>query len=313
MPDARLNERVIRLGCHRVTPRLSVLTPFHRDDPSALLQRLAHAPAGVEFVLLDDGSSSAHLLSNVVAALAPLAAPVTLIVLEQNAGRAAARNRLIEEARGEYVLFLDADMLPDSADFLARWLDVIQHDRPYAAFGGLSVRQTPHARDTALHRSLFAHSDCHSVATRARAPARFTASANLLVRRDVLQSVAFDDGFTGWGWEDVDWALRAARHAPILHVDNPATHTGLDNIETLMRKSAEAGPNFARLAHKHPKAISSFPSFRVAQALKHAPALKSLRAFFAWLARDPMRAAPMQVRRVAFKLYRATHYAEHLA
>lgn len=313
MPDAHLNERVICLGPHSAMPRLSVLTPFHRDDPSALLKRLANAPAGVEFILLDDGSGCANLLSNVIAASAALAAPVTIVVLKHNLGRAAGRNRLIAEARGEYVLFLDADMLPDSDTFLATWLSVIQHNRPFAAFGGLSVRHAERTPVTALHHSLFARSDCHSVATRSRAPARFTASANLLVRRDVLTTVAFDDSFTGWGWEDVDWALRAAQHAPIHHVDNPATHAGLDSVDTLLRKSAEAGPNFARLAAKHPDAVANFPSFRVAQALKHAPALKSLRAFFSWLARDPMLAAPMSLRRTAFKLYRATHYAEHLA
>lgn len=313
MPDACLNERVICLGRQLEAPTLSVLTPFHRDDPTPLLKRLARAPAGVEFVLLDDGSGSAHLLADVVSQAQKLGAPARIVVLERNAGRATGRNRLIADARGEYVLFLDADMLPDSDDFLANWLDVIQRQRPFAAFGGLSVRQSKATPETAFHLDLFARSDCHSARTRAQSPARYTAAANLLVRRDVLAQIKFDDGFTGWGWEDVDWALRAARHAPILHVDNSATHVGLDSVETLMRKSREAGPNFARLAAKHPSEIARYPAFRIANALKHAPALKALRTVFAWLARDPFDAAPMPLRRFAFKLYRASHYAEHLA
>ncbi|GAM99024.1 glycosyl transferase family protein [alpha proteobacterium U9-1i] len=313
MPDVRLKERVIRLGRQLEAPTLSVLTPFHRDDPTPLLKRLEGAPDGVEFVLLDDGSGSAHLLADVLSHAEKLGAPARIVVLERNGGRAAGRNRLIAEARGEYVLFLDADMLPDSDEFLANWLDVIKRQRPFAAFGGLSVRQSKATPETAFHLDLFERSDCHSARTRAQSPARYTAAANLLVRRDVFAQIQFDDSFSGWGWEDVDWALRAARHAPILHIDNSATHAGLDSVETLMRKSREAGPNFARLAAKHPNEITRYPAFRMANALKRAPALTALRAAFSWLARDPLEASPMPLRRVAFKLYRASHYAEHLA
>ena len=186
-------------------------------------------------------------------------------------------------------------------------------DRVAVAFGGLSVAQATPTRETALHHDMFAHSDCRSASQRARDPAQFTASANLLVRRDFLNDIKFDPDFAGWGWEDVDWALRAAQHAPILHVDNPATHAGLDDVDTLIRKSEQAGPNFARLAQKHPAQVSRFAAHRVARLLRLAPARAALRGAFAWLARDPLGAAPMPVRRTALKLYRASCYAEYLA
>jgi hypothetical protein len=80
-----------------------------------------------------------------------------------------------------------------------------------------------------------------------------------------------------------------------------------------MRKSAEAGRNFARLAQKHPRAVRRFAAYRAATALKFAPARNALRRFTAWLAADQAGLAPMPVRRAAFKLYRASHFAEHLA
>lgn len=306
-------ERIVRIGARAERSRLSVVTPFHRDDPTALLERLAAAPAGVEFILLDDGSQSASLIARVAAASYGLKAPATIIVRQDNVGRAAARNRLIEEARGDYVLFLDADMIPDAPDFLVRWLDVIEREQPYAAFGGLSVDHARPTRDTAFHHDLFANSDCRTATERAQDPARFTATANLLVRHELLQQIGFDDSFVGWGWEDVDWAIRTAERAPILHVDNPASHIGLDNVDTLLRKSREAGPNFARLAAKHPDIVTSFPAFRAARMLKRTPGVGALRGVFGWIARDPLAATPMPVRRAAFKLYRASHYAEHLA
>lgn len=310
---AAQGERLLNLGSRPLAhPRLSVLTPFHRDDPSPLIERLGRAPEGVEFVLLDDGSASAALLARVMKCAENLRAPVTIIVRKDNVGRSAARNRLIEQARGEYVLFLDADMAPDAPDFLRRWLDIVQQQRPFVAFGGLSLTHVSPTPDTALHHGLFASSDCRDARARARAPAQFTASSNLLVRRDLMREIQFDPGFRGWGWEDVDWALRAAKCAPILHVDNPASHVGLEDIETLLRKYAEAGPNFARLARKHPQAMARFASYRIARLLKLAPLRRSWRALCAWLARDPMQAAPMPLRCAAVKLYRASYYAEHL-
>lgn len=311
---SRLDERVVNLGrASGEAPRLSVLTPFHRYDPSPLIRRLAGAPAGVELVLLDDGSASAALLASVIATAETVGAPVRVVVWANNRGRAAARNRLLEEARGDYVLFLDADMIPDADDFLDRWLTLIEHKAPVIAFGGLSLRQATATPETALHYNLFSASDCRPAEGRAVSPSQFTASANLLVQKAFIAAHPFDQSFSGWGFEDTDWALSAAREHEILHIDNPATHAGLDDVDTLMRKSAEAGPNFARLAQKHPHAVARFGGYRIARALKALPAREKLREVCAWLARDPAGAAPMAIRRAALKLYRASHYAEHLA
>ncbi len=113
------------------------------------------------------------------------------------------------------------------------------------------------------------------------------------------------------GWEDVDWALRAARLGAIRHIDNPATHARSRHTETLLRKYREAGPNYARLLDKHPEA-KRFASHRAARIIKRLPGQASLQRFFSWLARDPIGAAPMPMRHAALKLYRTSVYAEHL-
>lgn len=297
-------------------PALSILTPVFRHDPTPIGQSLAaaakEARTRLEWVILDDGSADAALTDKLNALAAEPACSVRLIVLAQNAGRAAARNRLIAEARARHVLFLDADMVPDDADFAARWLALIDAEDPPAAFGGFSVAQAPDLKSTALHKFMSARSDCRSAADRARDPAQFTATSNLLVRRDVLAVTPFDEGFVGWGWEDVDWALRASLFGAIRHIDNPATHAGLDSVDTLLRKFGEAGPNYARLAAKHPDAVARFASWRAAQAIKRLPGHKAARPALAFLARDPWGLTPMLARHAALKLYRTSIYAEHV-
>lgn len=304
-------ERIIYFGDQSAAPQLSVLTPFYRYSAAPLLRRMSSAPADVEFILLDDGSRDAALLAEIAAAAQALNAPARIIVREHNQGRAAARNRLIAEARGRYVLFLDADMLPDRPTFLLHWLSVTRCQQPDVAFGGLSLRHVQRTRETALHHNMCAASDCRSAEARAQSPAQFTASSNLLVRRTFLESHPFDDGYAGWGFEDTDWALTAARDTSILHVDNPATHAGLDSVSALLRKSDEAAANFARMAHKHPHA-RGFAAHRAAHALKRTPLRRSIRGACRWLARDPMGATPMLLRRAALKLYRTAGYADHL-
>lgn len=307
------SEQTIIVRDRACAPRLSVLTPFYRYDPSPMLKRFAQAPAGVEFVLLDDGSASAELVANVVSALSATGAPARIIVSERNLGRAKARNRLIAEAQGKYVLLLDADMLPDASSFLSIWLGIINTQAPRVAFGGLSLAHVQRTPETALHFALFGSSDCQPAHRRARRAAQTTASSNLLAERAFLLAHPFDDLFTGWGFEDTDWALDVARIEEILHVDNPATHAGLDDIDALMRKSAEAGPNFGRLARKHPLQVKRFAAHRIASALRMTPARKTQQRVYSWIARDPRGVAPMRVRCAAFKLLRASHYAEHLA
>ena len=203
-------------------------------------------------------------------------------------------------------------MLPDTPAFLSVWLGIIATQEPRIAFGGLSLAHAERTPETALHYALFGRSDCAPARQRARRAAQATASSNLLVERAFLLAHPFDQHFTGWGFEDVDWALEVSRVEDIMHVDNPATHVGLDDVSTLMRKSAEAGPNFGRLARKHPARVKRFAAHRIASALRLTPARNTQRQIYSWLARDPRGVAPMRVRLAAFKLMRATHYAEHL-
>ena len=135
-------------------PRLSVLIPFYRDDPSGLLAALDRETGGVEIVTLDDGSGDDDLAARVADCIRALATPARLVRLAANQGRAAGRNRLAAHARGRHLLFLDCDMLPDAADFIGRWLTLVELQDPAVAFGGFSLDQAPRTRANARRSSI---------------------------------------------------------------------------------------------------------------------------------------------------------------
>ncbi len=293
-------------------PTLSVLIPFFRDDPApllAMLDREASALNGrVEIVALDDGGGDAALTRRIGAEVGRLATPARLVALDTNQGRARGRNRLAAHARARHLLFLDSDMAPDAPDFLARYLAMIDNDNSPVAFGGFSVKQVKVHPRYALHRALALRGECLSAATRALQPEKYVFTSNLLVRRDVFEAEAFDESFTGWGWEDVEWGMRVARRYGVVHVDNPATHLGLDTAEVLAGKYEQSAQNFACVVARHPEVVSTYPSYRLARLLKRAPGLKAWRGLLKWAAIRPV--APLTARVLALKAYRAALYAE---
>lgn len=294
------------------TPRLSVLIPFLCDDPDALLamlEREAETLGGaVEAVLLDDGTGDTTLTTRLAERIAAMRLPVRLVSSAENLGRSRGRNRLTAEARGRHWLFLDSDMRPDSGRFLADWLALAAGTDPAVAFGGFSLDQAPRERRHAVHRAMALRSDCTPAAERAKRPEKHVFTSNLLVRRDVFEVEGFDAAFAGWGWEDVEWGMRVARRWPIVHIDNPATHMGLDTVEALAAKYEQSAANFGRVIAKHPEVVATYPSYRVARAIKRTPGHQLARPVLKALAR--LELLPDAARAFSLRLYRAALYAE---
>ena len=308
-PRARTHDNA---GWSVARPALSVLIPFLRDDPTDLLARLeseAAALAGaVEIIVLDDGTADATLTGRLIGQINAMALPVRLISLPANEGRAIGRNRLASSARGGSLLFLDSDMRPDHPGFLRDWAALVADSDPAVAFGGFSLLQAPTDARFQVHRAMAAKSECVPQAERSRQPEKYVYTSNLLVRRDVFESEAFDPGFTGWGWEDVEWAMRVSRRFKVVHIDNPATHMGLDTVAVLAGKYEQSAPNFGRMVQRHPEVVAAYPSYRAARLLKRLPGLPLLRramrkgAETDWL--------PVATRAFSLRLYRAALYAD---
>jgi len=228
--------------------------------------------------------------------------------LARNEGRAKGRNRLVGHARAGTLLFLDSDMLPDSPDFLGTWLKLVDEAAPPVAFGGFSLAQVEARPDQALHRAMASHADCLPAAQRRAAPEKHLFTSNLLVRRDVFETEGFDEGFAGWGWEDVEWAMRVSRRHTITHINNTATHLGLDKAATMATKYEQSAANFARVVAAHHDIVATYPSYKVARLLQPMPLRSVWRPALKMVALAE--AAPLVMRALAMRLYKAALYAE---
>lgn len=292
-------------------PLLSVLVPFYETSPVTLLRALiaqtASLPSTVELVLADDGSRDPQHRRAVMDELARSDRPAAILAASRNLGRACIRNALTRASRGQYLLYIDCDLMPGQADFLARWAEIAAKGDTNVCYGGFRMRPREEVSDR-LHAYYSARSDCLPAAERQREPAKYTYTNNLLVARQVALAEPFDERFAGWGWEDVEWALRVERRWPIRHVENPVLNPADGTARSLLRKFSESVRNFALLRRLHPAEVAKFPIFRVSRVLAVLPLLSATLPLLEIVAVDAHEIFPMQLRYLALKLYRACLY-----
>lgn len=294
-----------------VAPVLSVAVPYKDFDVLPLarsLVALAGDCAGrVEIVFADDGSDDRDIDRRLRALFTEAPVACRLLSFADNIGRSAIRNRLAEAARGSFVLYLDADMLPDRPDFLAHYLRHIEAGALDVVCGGrsyLQVRDWPAAQ--ALYRYFSLRTECVGPDMRNARPLWYLLTNNLCVRRSLLLQRPFHESFRGWGFEDADWALNLG-DVRVLHIDNPATHTGLLDERELLRKYDSSLENFRLICASTPE-FRRFALYRASRALAFVPAPAALmRAVARGLVLT--RALPMQLRYLGIHGYRAALYA----
>jgi len=296
-----------------LTPKLSVLVPFFTDDATGLLSALdtQMTDLPIEVLFYDDGTCDDALTDRMSRATASSNGAFNLITNRENKGRSAARNALYKAARSEWVLFLDADMLPAREDFLQNYLSLIAVRAADIFFGGFEVELQTEDADRDVHRALSAVSDCLSLDERQASGPQYVASSNLCVRRGVLDMEPFDSGFSGWGWEDSEWAARVSKRFVLTHVDNPAIHLGLETTDTLLKRFATSGNNYRRFTGAHPDLATTLPLYNISKKLGRLPGQSLMRPVLKASVKTQF--LPMKARLTALKLWRASHYAEALS
>ena len=297
----------------RLKPVLSVVVPTFRDSAHQLTEALSDCIDAhrVEVIIYDDGSRDEALTRHMEAAVNDFTGAACLVTATVNKGRSAARNRLEELARSPWMLFLDADMMPDSPEFLKTYIDQISSvTEPMLIVGGFSLDQVVPSPENAVHRAQCEASECVPAEIRSQNPARFVFTSNVVAHKKVMDEVSFDPAFKGWGWEDVDWGVRVSNRFPVRHINNTATHLGLDPVPVLLRKYGGSGDNFWLALNRHPEVLGASSLARLANKLSRIPGVSLIGFATKLTASAPGWLAPVSVRLFALKLYRAAVYGK---
>jgi len=231
---------------------ISLLIPVYDYDIVALVHSMRDAmgkvPEFLEILIGDDGSTPEfkekyRLLEG---------GSVRVISSDKNIGRAAIRNKLALEAKGDHLIFIDADvMLPGTAEaYILKWLPMIPIARVLCG-GTLYKDSPPGDPDKLLRWNYGKRKEQRKAGERNKHPHAGFSTFNVLIERSVFDKIRFNEELKQYGHEDtlMGYQLKIAG-IDILHIDNGLMHEGLESNKDYLSKTKLGIENLSMLYDK---------------------------------------------------------------
>ncbi len=227
---------------------LSILIPIYNFDVVDFVKDLSTQASlckiDFEILCFDDDSTEEFKIKN---RQITTIQGVAYTELQKNIGRSKIRNLLAENAKYEYLLFLDCDSKTNTAAFIKNYISsakpntVVYGGRNYAA-------EPPENKDSTFRWWYGIKRETIAVSDRAKQPYHSFMTNNFLIPRDLFLSIKLNEELTGYGHEDtlLGIALKT-KQIPILHIDNPLCHIGLESVDEFLKKTWEGIQNLVLL------------------------------------------------------------------
>jgi len=221
---------------------VSVIIPTYnnRDVLHTTIEALLaqeFSPDHYEIVIADDGPTD-----GTAEMIGAITGPVPVrYVAQGHVGRSAARNLGARAARGRILLFIDADIWAAPGMLAAHH----RHYPPDARRLGVQGRSLTHP-DTRVTPFMKAREITPDLTIRRRrhlSPVHIITRNFSTLRAEFEVIGGFDEGFTGYGWEDIELAMRLAARGVTFDYEPDALgyHHHVETLDGLRRKLRQAG------------------------------------------------------------------------
>jgi len=229
--------------------KISLLIPVYNYDIIALVHSMKSAlgkvPEFCEILIGDDGSSPEF--KEKYRSLE--CEEIRVIHSKKNIGRAAIRNRLALEAKGDYVLFMDADaMLTGTAEvYMLAWLPKMTYYRVLSG-GTLYHDSPPGDPDKLLRWKYGKKKEQRKASEKNNYPHADFSTFNVLFDKSIFSKIRFNEELKQYGYEDtlMGYQLKKAG-IEILHIDNGLMHEGLESNKDFLTKTKLGIENLSML------------------------------------------------------------------
>lgn len=250
---------------------LSILIPVYNYNVIALVNELHQQGngTGVEFEIIigDDGSSDEIQAENLSCEKFP---GVRVLKSIQNEGRAAMRNKLAENARFSWLLFLDADAEINRKDFLRNYINFCNEKHEVVIGGTAYEKDAPTNKEYYLRWLYGKRREERKLSCRMKRPYRSFTAFNFMISASVFKIICFNEEIKGYGHEDTLFGLELQKNGiKVHHIDNTAIHQGIESADVFMNKTREGLKNLldiqrlnGSLISKNVKLLSFYSFFK---------------------------------------------------
>jgi len=231
---------------------ISLLIPVFNYDIVALVHSMKNALGVVpelQEILIGDDASSPEFKEKFQSLEGN---GVRIISSEKNIGRAATRNKLALESAGDYLLFIDADMmLTGTAEaYLQKYISSM--GTAQVICGGIAYSDSPPGDPDKMLRWKYGKwREQRKASERNKHPHTDFSTFNVLIAKSVFSKIRFYEELKQYGHEDtlLSFQLKNAG-IDILHIDNNLIHEGLESNQDYIDKIKLSVENLSMLYDK---------------------------------------------------------------
>jgi len=219
---------------------LSVLIPVYNYDVRALVnslhEQLISNRIDFEIICQDDLSKKEIRILNTEIEQLQYS---SYYLSNENLGRIATRQGLAEKAKYDWLLFLDADVMPVSLHFIKNYIAYFSSEAK-AIYGGIAYETTTPKDDFKLRWTYGKAKEQLPAANRNHNIYKHIVSANFLIQKSVFTSINSQIKLKGYGYDNYFGSLLKQHQVTVMHIDNEVYHLGLETSKIYLSKVKEA-------------------------------------------------------------------------
>lgn len=218
---------------------LSILIPTYNQDITDLVgklhQQLLDQMVDFEIIVMEDGSNQYVERNKSIGNLKNC----RQIILTENIGRSAIRNKLADISLYEHLLFIDCDAKVCSEHYIEKYLSFCKEDG--IVIGGTAYDPNENNPEYSLRLTYGRKKEARHANERDK---NNFSTFNFLISKNIFHQVRFDESIRGYGHEDMLFGhLLHELGYEFIQIENPLIHNGLDNNDTFIQKTEEATKN----------------------------------------------------------------------
>lgn len=231
---------------------ISILIPNYNYDcqnlVQVLIEEIKELDTPIEIIIADDASTNSQLLQ--IYNEIQQSEYVRILKNDDNYGREKTRSILAKNAKFNYLLFLDADVLPKQNNFIKNFIDVIlKQNDAQVIFGGIAYAAKPKNPDLWLRWLYGKVNEEKSLTTRKKDKYRSIVTGAICIQKNLF--LKYNTLLIDLYGLDITLAYQFKKaKLNVIHIENPVLHFGLESNATFLQKTKEAWKSVILLENK---------------------------------------------------------------